>query len=166
MRTIPRELLREDIGWLAGIVDGESSIHCKYQEEKRPFFSYNFTIVNTNKELLEKCSHIVFSLCKDLPESSIRVYPKIYKNSITAKNAGINSKKPFGVHRIAWLQRIFTILLPHVTEKRDVMKKFLSITNLHKLHQRYKIEKARLNGLVETKRKAPQGDEAIVRTSK
>lgn len=150
MRTTPREPSREDIGWLAGIIDGEASIHCKWQEKKRPFFTYSLKIVNTNKDLLEKCSRIVLEMCKDLPASSIRVYPKKYANRIYAHNAGINSRKPcyqFGVHRISWLQRIFTTLLPHMTEKRPVMEKFLSIVNEHTLHQRYKIERKKRMGL-------------------
>jgi len=116
MRTIPSEPTQADIGWLAGILDGEGSI--VFSKRKRhPRIAYGINLVNTNMELMEKANNIIARLCKDLEGTPIKISTKAYATN------------PFGttvrkqcyqitIRRQTWIVRILGILLPHLTEKR------------------------------------------------
>ena len=52
-----REVKLEDIGWLAGIIDGEGSI--TFQLNARGFLTHMVYIIGSDKDLLEKCVRII-----------------------------------------------------------------------------------------------------------
>jgi hypothetical protein len=157
MRTTPREVTREDIGWLSGIIDGEGSIYAAIKETY-PYFRYSFQLVNTNKEMLNKFQSILKGICGD-ENAKFPIFLKKYSTGIVGKKQCYALQ----IRRIDDLKKILTVVLPHLTEKRNKATYLLTTLNNHKKFQWYKKE-----GLtpVETKRTTLlNGDEAIVRTA-
>lgn len=149
MRKTPWEAKREDIGWLAGIIDGEGSIYAE-EKDTYPHFRYSFQIVNTNLEMLEKFQSIVRKICND--DGQFTVVKKFYRTGF----ASIHGKKQcyaLQIRRIDDLKGMLTAVLPHLTEKREKATYLLSVLNTHKKFARYKSEKL---APVETKRVTPE----------
>ena len=132
-RTIPREVTPQEIGWLAGILDGEGSIAFGKTKNKSVKRGYNFYhgiyIVNTNTELIEKSSDIIFRLCADIPSKSkmSRMDRKLYKSPLVTQR-----KQCFAicVRNRLWTIRVLEILIPHLTEKRKKALALIEILNI------------------------------------
>jgi len=131
-RTIPREVTPQEIGWLAGILDGEGSIAFGKSKNKGSKFGYNYYhgihIVNTNQELIEKSSDIIFRLCDDIPTKAkmSKIDLKIYKNPAFKQNKQCHE---ICLRNKVWTIRILTILLPYLTEKRKRATALIKIIN-------------------------------------
>lgn len=134
MRTTPREVSKEDIGWIAGIIDGEASIYVK-ERDRYPYLQYSFQLINTNMEMLEKFQRIVQTLCKH--NSEFTICKKKYSTGIV----GRKQCYALFVRKIEDLKIMLTAILPHLTEKKDKAKYLLDILNNHKKYQWYKIER-------------------------
>lgn len=134
MRTTPWKPTKEDIGWLAGIIDGEGSIYAALKDSY-PYFRYSFQIVNTNREMLDKFQRILSGIC-DAPKEQFKVFPKKYTVGIVGKKQCYALQ----IRRMEDMKRVLTATLPHLTEKREKAKFFLGIANKHKRFQRYKAE--------------------------
>jgi hypothetical protein len=134
MRTTPRELL-VDIGWLAGIVDGEGSIHVKYYD-KYPHFRYGMFLVNTNTELLDKCKRIIREIDYIDHGDGLIVGEKKYRNNIGTKPC-----YQLQVRRIGTIKCVLEKITPHLTEKRERAKNLLMELTRHKKNARWNKEK-------------------------
>jgi len=133
MRTTPWETRKEDIGWLAGIIDGEGSIYAAIKDSY-PYFRYSFQLVNTNRELLEKFQTIVQKICGN--DGKFPIVPKKYTVGIVGKKQCYALQ----VRRIDDLKGMLTAVLPHLTEKRTKAEYLLTTLNSHKRYQWYKKE--------------------------
>lgn len=149
MRKTPWELSKEDVGWLAGILDGEGSIHLKYYETY-PHFRYGIYLVNTNIELLEKALRIIKELDTIDKGEGISVYKKMYANA-NRKVFPVKQCYQVQIRRIGTIKEMLRAILPHLTEKKERATLLLKELDNHKRNARWKKDKP-----VETKRVTPE----------
>ncbi|MBU3905379.1 MAG: hypothetical protein KJ906_04505 [Nanoarchaeota archaeon] len=101
-----------DIGWLAGILDGEGTVALQVQgKEKRPKL---VSFYNTDKTVMEK----VIKILKDL-DISYKCFSRFMNKE---------AKKPIitiRVSRIKHMKKLLEILLPHLTCKKENAIKIL-----------------------------------------
>lgn len=144
-RTIPREVTQREIGWLAGIIDGEGSImfgKSKNKESRTGWNLYNgIHIVNTNKEMIEKCSDIIFKICHNVETSTRKTMSRIelkhYENNMVKYTTNLPKKcYQITLRNKDWTIALLEKLLPDLTEKRKRSDALLQIlkhrTNLAK----------------------------------
>lgn len=123
--TTVREVKLEDIGWLAGIIDGEGSI--TFQLNSRGFLTHMIHIIGSDPKLLEKCVRIINLYNDDgIPA---RILEKKYKEGIFKTN-----KPMFRIEiwRQGVLKNILPDLIPHLTEKKLKCQKLLNFLENHK----------------------------------
>ena len=143
MRTIPSEPTKEDIGWLAGILDGEGSIVFS-KRKKWPRIAYGINLVNTNLEMMEKANSIIARLCHDLEGTPIKISSKNYANN-PFNTVSRKECYQITIRRQTWIVRILGVLLPHLTEKRAKASALHELFSTHKLGAWYtdkELEKA------------------------
>ena len=105
-----------EIGWLAGIVDGEGHIGLSYNNMKRRILTcrFDFQIVNTDQELIDK---VVLILRKMGVNPHIR--ERVHKKSTWATNTIVT------VPRLPNVEKILSVLHEHLTgvkkEKANLM---------------------------------------------
>jgi len=131
-RTTVREVKPEDIGWLAGIIDGEGSITIVSGHTKPRKIIHNIHIVGTNLQLIEKCKRIVdcFDDGKGWKRQTHKIYLKKYKTNIFKKNP-----KPcyhIQIYRQGVLKNLLQVILPHLTEKYLRGARLLNFLENHK----------------------------------
>jgi len=125
MRTTVREVNQADIGWLAGIIDGEGSI--TFNLNGRGFLTHMVHIIGSDKTLLEKCVRIINQFNDGgVP---VKILPKKYKIGIFKTN-----KPMFRIEiwRQGFLKNILPYLIPHLTEKKLRCQKLLHYLENHK----------------------------------
>lgn len=132
IRATPREVKPEDIGWLAGIIDGEASITFN---KRRPetvntnSIVYSIHIVNSDPMLIDKCMRIITQFDDGVGKEPLRLYKKNYKPGV------VKSNKPC-YHIQIWRQGMLINLLeavtPHLTEKHLKAAKLLNFLKSHK----------------------------------
>jgi hypothetical protein len=168
-RTIPREVSKEDVGWLAGIIDGEGSI--TFQKPKKPQKTglkkivYGIHIVNSNEQLVRKCLRIINAF-DDGKGKLLEVKPKQYRVVMFKMNKGCHQ---ITVRRYGTIKNLLKTITPHLTEKRIKAEKLLNFVSKRKLYEKLTEEDAIkfLNFTpVETERTTLERDEATVRTHK
>jgi len=120
-----REVKPEDIGWLAGIIDGEGSI--TFNLNGRGFLTHMIHIIGSDKDLLEKCVRIINQYNDDGVEA--KILDKRYKPGIFKSN-----KKMFRIEvwRQQHLKNLLPALIPHLTEKKLRCQKLLNYLENHK----------------------------------
>jgi hypothetical protein len=168
-RTIPREVSREDVGWLAGIIDGEGSITfqkpIKPQKTGLKKIVYGVHIVNSNEELIKKCLKIINAFDDGLGKM-LEVKPKQYRKVMFKMNKGCHQ---ITIRRYGTLKNVLKVITPHLTEKKIKAEKLLNFVSNRKLYSKLSEEDAIkfLNFTpVETERTTLERDEATVRTHK
>jgi hypothetical protein len=121
----PREVKLEDIGWLAGIIDGEGSI--TFLLNGRGFLTHMIHIIGGDKDLLNKCVRIINAYNDGGVE--VKLLPKKYKKGLFKTN-----KEMFRVEiwRQGHLKNLLPILIPHLTEKKLQCQKLLHYLENHK----------------------------------
>lgn len=125
--TTPREVKREDIGWLAGIIDGEGSI--LFHRSKRADFNkilYGLYIVGGDLKLLGKASRIINDV---LGEDRAKWIEKKYRKSTIKTNKKMYCLQ---IWRQSDLKKLFEIILPHLTEKYFSAARLLNFLLNHK----------------------------------
>ncbi len=160
-----------DIGWLAGIFDGEGSIVINKRIKKHLTPYVGLHIANSDLLLLGKCQ----SLIKAITGNPVKLYErKQYENSL------IKSTKPcYGIdlHKQKTVYKILNLIVNHLTAKKrkaELVLEYLSIRLkerenplfCNKLSSKTKKCISRMMSEwtgVETKRETPEKDEAIVR---
>lgn len=150
--TIPREVKPEDIGWLAGIIDGEGSVYVS--KNARGFIGHNIQIIGSDLSLLNKCVEIIrkFDDGKGLP-TTYRL--KKYKEGMFKTNKVMYD---ISIHRQGHLKNLLEALLPHLTEKKSkaaVLLNFLQNHSRRKWYRGDEIERYLNFTPVETKRATP-----------
>jgi hypothetical protein len=165
-RTIPREVSSEDVGWLAGIIDGEGSI--TFQKPIKPQKSglkkivYGIHIVNTCEPMIDKCVSILNAF-EDGTGKPLEKKDKIYRVQ------AFKSNKPsyqLTVRKYSTLRNVLEKITPHLTEKRIKAEKLLNFVRKRKLNTRLSEEAAKefLEFTpVENERVTPEKDEATFR---
>lgn len=95
-----------EIGWLAGIVDGEGHIGLSYNNQKRRILTcrFDFQIVNTDDELIDK----VVSVLRKLGVNP-HIRERVHKKSTWATN------KIVTVPRLTNVEKVLSILFDHLT---------------------------------------------------
>lgn len=151
-RTIPREVTSEDIAWLAGIIDGESSmtlttpnVVCSNK------IIYGMHIVNSSYEMLEKCKWIIDSI-DTVGETPIRD-----KKYVTGPIKTNKAMYQITIRRQKLTLDLLKAVLPHLTDKRNKALKLINFFSNHKCNERFKdgeVEKYLSFTPVETKRTA------------
>ena len=130
-RITVREVKPEDIGWLAGIIDGEGSITVVSGHTKPRKIIHNIHIVGTDLSLLNKCVRIVdqFNDGKGWKNQTHRLYVKNYKNKIFK-----TQKKSYHlqIYRQGVLNNVLEAVLPHLTEKYLRGARLLNFLKKHK----------------------------------
>jgi hypothetical protein len=163
-RTIPREVSKEDVGWLAGIIDGEGSI--TFSKPKNPEstlkIAYGVHIVNSCEEMIDKCVRIINQF-DDGKGRLIEKKPKVYRKSVFKMNKGCYQ---ITLRRYGTIKNLLQAITPHLTEKKLKAQKLLNFVSKRKLWSDLKEDELQeyLNFTpVETKRITPERDETIVR---
>ena len=142
-RAIPREVSKEDVGWIAGIIDGEGSI--TFQKPLRPQpnglkkIVYGIHIVNTCEEMIDKCVRIINAF-EDGTGRPIEKKPKIYRVQ------AFKSNKPsyqLTIRKYSTIKNILEAITPHLTEKRYKAERLLNFASKKKLHARLSEEEAK-----------------------
>jgi hypothetical protein len=157
-RTIPREVSKEDVGWLAGIIDGEGSI--TFQKPLKPQKTglkkivYGVHIVNSNEEMIDKCVRIINQFDDGLGQL-IEKKPKVYRKCAFKMNKGMFQ---ITIRRYGTIKNLLKAITPHLTEKRIKAEKLLNFVSKRKLYEKLSEEDATkfLNFTpVETERTTP-----------
>lgn len=124
-----REVKPEDVGWLAGIIDGEGSI--LFNKPKGIYANkilYSIYIVGTDMSLLKKCERII----NQLIESNGKKYNlavKRYKQGIFKTN---KQTYVIQIWRQESLRQLLEAVLPHLTEKYLKSARLLNFLQKHK----------------------------------
>lgn len=123
-RTTVREV-QADIGWLAGIIDGEASITFVKNGQGR--LTHMIHIIGSDPQLLEKCARIINTYNDGGTE--VKILDKKYKTGIFKTN-----KKMFRIEiwRQGHLKKLLPLLIPHLTEKKLRCQKMLNFLIKHK----------------------------------
>ena len=126
-----REVKPEDIGWLAGIIDGEGSI--TFQLNGRGFLTHMIHIIGSDMDLLKKCVRIINSFNDGGVEA--KILDKKYKEGMFKTN-----KRMYRIEiwRQEVLKNILPILIPHLTEKKLRCQKLLNFLKHHKKGYHFK----------------------------
>jgi len=163
-RTIPREVSREDVGWLAGIIDGEGSI--TFSKPKNPQsklkVAYGVHIVNSNLELIDKCIRIINAFDDGLGKLLERK-PKFYRKSAFKMNKGMYQ---LTLRRYGTIKNLLVAIIPHLTEKKLKAQQLLNFVSKHKLWATFtekELDEYFNFTPVETERATLERDEATVR---
>jgi hypothetical protein len=130
-KTTVREVNEREIGWLAGIIDGEGSITItkpKKPQGRHPQVMYGVHIVNNNKEMLEKCVKIVRFISQD--DDVIKVSPKHYKSTVFKKEP--HDCYQITIRRKETIRRLLREIIPLLTEKKIKSQKLLNFLENHK----------------------------------
>lgn len=132
-RTIPREVTKEDIGWIAGIIDGEGSI--TFQAPRRPQkqgqkIVYGIHIVNSCEEMIDKCVNIINAF-EDGKGRPIEKKPKVYRVNAFKTNKGMFQ---ITLRKISTIKGLLTAINPHLTEKRYKAERLLNFVSKRKLY--------------------------------
>jgi len=126
--TTAREVKPEDIGWLAGIIDGEASVTCVKSRTKPHKIIHSIHIVGGDLDLLNKAKRIVA-----LFDDGLGIPPKLYKKNY--KSSVIKSNKQM-YHLQIWrqgtLRNVLKAVLPHLTEKYLQGARLLNFLENHK----------------------------------
>jgi hypothetical protein len=123
--TTVREVKEVDIGWLAGIIDGEANVCFVKNQYNR--LMHKITIINSNIDLLNKCLWIINKYSEK--NKDIKIHVKKYKTGIFKSN-----KKMYDltIHRQNHLKNILPVLIPHLTEKKLKSQQLLNFLENHK----------------------------------
>ena len=123
--TTVREVKEVDIGWLAGIIDGEANVCFVKNQYNR--LMHKITIINSNIDLLNKCRWIINKYCEK--NKDVKIHVKKYKTGIFK-----SSKKMYDltIHRQNHLKNILPVLIPHLTEKKLKSQQLLNFLENHK----------------------------------
>ena len=151
-RITPREVTPYEIGWLAGIIDGEGSLSFGKSKNKKSRFGFNYYngihIVNSNHEMIDKCVDIINRICEGIDGShkmnKVLIHNKIYNVNNFKQTSNNKYKDCFQVtlRNKDWTIKILETVIPYLTEKR---KK--SIALLQILKERIELNRlAKLNG--------------------
>jgi hypothetical protein len=141
MKTTPREQSQGEIGWLAGIVDGEGSILLTRLDGRyHNRYMYGLYLVNTNREMLYKAVRIMCALTGDeIVGHRPLIKMKHYKNQLGRKQC-----YQVTIRRQEWLLKILQAILPHLTEKRKRAERLLAFLSGHtkyKWHRKEGLDK-------------------------
>jgi len=124
-RATPREIKAAEIGWLAGIIDGEGSV--TFVKNGAGYLTHMIHIIGSDMDLLEKCVRII----NDYNEGGtpVRILDKRYKTGMFKSN-----KKMYRLEiwRNGHLKKILPFLIPHLTEKKLRCQKMLNYLENHK----------------------------------
>lgn len=121
-----QQVTREEIGWLAGFVDGEGYLGISmYRNHSRgcKTIKVELNVVNTDKAMIDKYVAIV---------NKIGSNPYLRKNKKYKKYNGDKKKDVYTatIHRMSPLHRVLKIMLPHLTgmKKRrgELINEFLA----------------------------------------
>jgi len=126
--TTVREVKPEDIGWLAGIIDGEASITCNKTHSIPPKIVYSIHIVGGDLSLLNKAIRIVNQF-DDGQGISAKLYKKNYKSSLLKSNKQMYHLQ---IWRQGVLLNLLRVILPHLTEKYLQGARLLNFLENHK----------------------------------
>jgi len=114
---------REDVAWLAGVVDGEGHFNLHYMRSKNGFLfaSPKIIISNCSEPLTEKSRRTIFAVTRKKPRvyvqnSSVRNYP-IFRIHISDQRS---------------LRKLCEAMLPHLTAKRKSAEILISFYRLRK----------------------------------
>ena len=126
-----REVKPEDIGWLAGIIDGEASITVTKSHTKPYKIIHNIHIVGGDLSLLNKAMRIVnqFDDGKGWSKKPAHLYKKNYKNSLFKTNKQMYHLQ---IWRQGVLLNLLEAVLPHLTEKYLKGARLLNFLKNHK----------------------------------
>jgi hypothetical protein len=123
--TTVREVKPEDIGWLAGIIDGEGSI--TFSMNGRGFLMHMIHIIGSDMELLKKCVRIINAYKDEGVEA--KILDKKYKNGLFKSNKRMYRIE---VWRQGHLKNLLPVLIPHLTEKKIKCQQLLNYLQNHK----------------------------------
>lgn len=129
-----REVKPEDIGWLAGIIDGEASITLAKSKVGHPRIIYSIHIVGTNLQLLNKCVKIVDKFDDGLGIPA-KLYNKNYKNSLFKTHKQCYHLQ---IWRQGVLRNLLPVILPHLTEKYLPAARLLNFLMNHERRKWFK----------------------------
>jgi len=123
--TTPREVKPEDIGWLAGIIDGEASVTFVLNGYGR--LTHMIHIIGSDLGLLNKCVRIINAFNDGGVEA--KILDKQYKQGLIKSN-----KKMYRVEiwRQGHLKNLLPAIIPHLTEKKLKSQKLLNFLENHK----------------------------------
>lgn len=123
--TTVREVKTADIGWLAGIIDGEGSVTFVKNGYNR--LTHMIHIIGSDMDLLKKCVRIINEYNDGGTE--VKILPKKYKKGLFKTN-----KKMYRVEiwRQGHLKKLLPLLIPHLTEKKLNSQKMLNFLTKHK----------------------------------
>lgn len=162
-RTIPREVSKEDIGWLAGIIDGEGSITIvRPKKVTTNQILYGVYIVGGDLSLMTKSINLINLLATE--GKPIILQEKKYKKGLFKTN-----KKMYQlcIRKQSTIVNVLRDCTPHLTEKKAKALKLLNFLDNHKKGTHFKegeVEKYLQYTPVETERATLERDEATVRT--
>jgi len=124
-RTTPREVKAADIGWLAGIIDGEASV--TFVKNGYGRLTHMIHIIGADTSLLKKCTRIINEYNDGGTE--VRILDKKYKIGIFKSN-----KKMYRIEiwRQGHLKKLLPLLIPHLTEKKATSQKLLNFLQKHR----------------------------------
>lgn len=123
-----REVKPEDIGWLAGIIDGEGSI--LFNKPSKDSFNqilYGIYIVGADLSLLNKCRKILDQLI-DGEGKKYHFYKKNYKKGLVKSNKQTYCIQIGRQHSI---RKVLEVILPHLTEKYLKSARLLNFLQKH-----------------------------------
>jgi len=133
-----REVKPEDIGWLAGIIDGEGSITVVSSRTLPRKIIHNIHIVGANLSLLNKCVRIVekFDDGKGWCGKPVRLQKKNYRKNIFTKTP----KQCYNLQiwRQGTIRNVLRAVLPHLTEKYLLAARLLNFLEKHKRCSHFK----------------------------
>lgn len=153
-KTTPREISDRDIGWFAGIIDGEGSL--TFGATKSPGTNrlyYGIHIVNTNKEMLEKCLDIIDYITQE--PNKLKLKPKVYKETSFKKTP--LACYQVTIRRKESIRKVLEEIIDLLTEKRIQGLRLLNyLQNCPKFHRFEEGEVERILSYmpVETKQEA------------
>jgi hypothetical protein len=116
-----------DLGWFAGIIDGEGSITIVvHTGEHLPDFTPKLIVNNTSQELMEKFREIFYRIGGK--------WEKIYTNKRPLKKGG-HCRYEFFCSDMAALRKTLQKILPHLTAKRQQAKLMLEFIRNKQAHK-------------------------------
>jgi hypothetical protein len=103
-----------EIGWLAGVLDGEGSITMSRPGKERASWHAAVFITNTDLRLLQKAQEILFGM--GIEEARLHLHDRRYSKAETMQNRPCYR---IYVGTCAGMRRLLEAVLPQLTAKRE-----------------------------------------------
>ena len=126
-----QQVTREEIGWLAGIIDGEGYLGLQFYKDKRKKHGYHMGISpslhisNTDEKIILKSRDIMRKL-------DVNPYVRVQKANKSIKKDNYRLQ----IHRMVKVEKILMVMLPYLTgTKQDRAKLVLEFIGNRKIAQ-------------------------------